>query len=153
VKNSDSVNNSDSVKIDKNEVKIPTVRELYQAVADGKQIQFNSKLNKKWFDWNMNDSGYVLGTDLVNQWRIKEETETITATYPKPCYLSLRDGQVYWFVDPSCSNGVAECIWTEQPRVDWDDDDYQLIRLNNGVVHLTEEGAVLHAEALGWSNE
>jgi hypothetical protein len=125
-------------------VEQPTVKELYKAYSEGRQIEFRSNSNLPWVMWELNADTYSVLGDEYWCWRIAEKnTVTKTITYPEPCLVAPERGTTYWYlntfsVDQFCSNAT------------WNNDSTDVLFLKRGIVHLTEENARLHAQALGW---
>ena len=76
------------------------------------------------------------------QYRRKPRTITINGyEVPEPVREPLEEGQVYWVVHPFEDQGFRQTFWDFPDGVD-------RIALGHGLVHLTEEAARTHAEAL-----
>ncbi|WP_387467102.1 hypothetical protein [Photorhabdus sp. RM323S] len=70
--------------------------------------------------------------------KYRRKPEIINISYPKPVCYRLEKGQQYW--TPALTGDVRpDC---------WDDSKFDFHSLKNGFIHLTEEAAKQHAEAL-----
>lgn len=76
-----------------------------------------------------------------NQFRLAPEVIIIgDVNFPKPETKALKEGQYYFMPDLT----TAKLYF----RSRWDNDEYDVQRLERGFVHLSEENAIAHAKAL-----
>ena len=76
---------------------------------------------------------------VTRKYRRKPKTIQINGhEVPEPHRTPLKDGEVYWVL--SLFSGATSLRWT--------DDDFDNSYLENGFVHLTEEAAKKHYEAI-----
>lgn len=111
-----------------------TTNELAKAMIDGEVFYGeNRKFEYKWL-------GNKFNINLIDDefYRRKEiETITRTITYPKPVSEPLNYGDEYWFVNFS---GVTCDLWHN--------DNLDHNRLKQNRIHLTEEKAQAHFDAI-----
>lgn len=100
----------------------------------GKWVTFHSCL------WHVDE----LRTSIV-MFRIKSKprlsvtiAEGEVVNWPEPVREALKEGQEYWFID---HDGVIE-------KCEWDGGSFDKLNLAFGNIHLTEEAAQEHADAL-----
>jgi len=112
------------------------------AIAHGKTVQMRRKKHAE--EWRTPENPLCfLGDSCVDgyEWRVKPETITINGhEVPCPVREPLEKGQVYWCVAPDSDTYTDTFLWGD------DDLDKRLLR--RGLIHLTKEAAVAHAEAL-----
>lgn len=114
--------------------------EILRAIADGKIVQRRNALYIK-DDWFDDDNPLVYLTDDTFEWRIKPETIDINGIeVPCPVREPLRYGQIYY--TPRIRD---EVLYAE---LKWNDDNIDRRLLERGLIHLTKESAIAHAEAL-----
>ena len=116
--------------------------EILHAIAEGKQIQFYSSSNG-WVDQSYVQTLLEIVDEAfpTNKYRIKPDVILINSIeVPKSCTVELCDKEVYYY----------PCIETGDKftRVEWHSDIYDKRLLKLGLVHLTKEAAIKHAEAL-----
>lgn len=117
---------------------------ILRAIADGKKIQYLESGQNKWFGIPHESVLLELSRHHCrHQFRIKPEVILINGIeVPKPCREPLKLGAVYYYpyLEGAVDNNYS-CI-------SWDDDAYDNRLLKLGLVHLTKEAAIKHAEAL-----
>jgi len=120
--------------------------DILRAIADGKTIQ-TRYVASDWFDVEPNKALVFLATNCdSSKIRIKPETLLINShEVHEPVREPLKDGQAYWVPDlryyGNNNNGdVDNFLWSGRTC--------DLQRLAAGVIHLTKEAAIAHAEAL-----
>lgn len=122
--------------------------EILRAIADGRKVQYrNSTSGKDWIQygpWQNFNTKYVEAcSDLLApgrlQWRIAPKTVKIgDAEVPEPCRVIPEVGFKFWTLTPF--GGAAHFTWDgSKPCYD---------ALEGGFVHLTEEAAQQHYEAI-----
>ena len=116
--------------------------EILRAIADGKAVQYQKFHPLGWEPFQNADT--VLCWKLLKggspvEWRIAPETIMLGEhEVPEPCRVTPEVGQKFWIVDPFSNftqfhwNGSVACYRA----------------LNDGFVHLTEEAARQHYEAI-----
>lgn len=110
--------------------------EILRAIADGKTVQ-RLKDRGLWVDASLN----CLCNYPTGSFRIKPETITINGhEVPAPVREPLKPHQTYWVAGPD-----RECI---AERFKWTDDPIENHWFKRGLIHLSEEAAIAHAEAL-----
>lgn len=116
--------------------------EILRAIADGKKIEYKNYTG----EWCEVDNATALGMIFFavhTEFRIKPEVILINGIeVPKPCCEPLKLGTVYYY---PYLEGVVDNNYS---CVSWDDDAYANRLLKLGLVHLTKEAAIKHAEAL-----
>lgn len=113
---------------------------ILRAIADGKTIEVHTVSG-----WGAPFSILqAIADHEVNpryEFRIKPETITINGhEVPAPMRGPLGDGQEYWLTDPAKDLMCALMQWTGS--------DFDFVWLTRGLIHLTEDAAIAHAEAL-----
>ena len=84
------------------------------------------------------DIHWFLGSIDYSSWKIKPRTITVNGIeVPEPLRVEPKVYDIYWFV---CASGVCKDSWNEY-RTDKN-------RFNNGAIHLTQEAAQAHYDAL-----
>jgi len=108
---------------------------IVQAGADGEEIEVkDSKLD----NWQKNNFGFPL---YGVSFRIKPKTIRIGEfDVPEPERKPLNTDDVYYIAATCDSRMVFSGVWA--------DDSFDRIRLKRGLIHLTEEAAIIHAKAL-----
>lgn len=116
--------------------------EILHAIADGKKIQYLESSQNKWFGISRESVLLELSRHHCrHQFRIKPEVILINGIeVPKPCDKQLDEGQQYFY---PCIEASDSCT-----GVKWNNDIYDERLLKRGIVHLTKEAAIKHAEAL-----
>jgi len=128
-----------------------TQREIYQALLDGHTLISTTSGN---ITVKLDNEGFVIGKEGVGiwkrinyyfnyceDWEIQPETIIIPSVeIPKPIDYVLDMGDEFYFVDFYENYGYDYAVWKGSET------DYNL--LNNGVIHLSEENAKAHADAL-----
>ncbi|WP_387692945.1 hypothetical protein [Photorhabdus sp. RM71S] len=103
------------------------------------------RTNKPWLLWQTGngDDWYDLNDHPIwnkyYEYRRKPETEMITVgkvSFPKPVDYELKDGQEYWVAGPSIFQRF------------WGGHNLEKEKLEYGFIHLTEEAAEQHRDAL-----
>lgn len=115
--------------------------EILRAIADGKTVQIrNLHTDENWFTPTY-AAKYV--DDPNFEFRIKPKTITINGHgVPKPVREPLENGDKYWMPDIKYPDTYLYNTNT------WNGCVTDVARLKNGVIHLTKEAAIAHAEAL-----
>ena len=111
---------------------------IVQAMAEGKTIQYR-KINLPKDIWA---ELLTCQFDLDNYYyRIKIETINVNGIeVPKPESKALEYGKLYWFVNLTDKDLVNRKRWT--------DNDNDHLYLKRQLIHLTQEAALLHANAI-----
>lgn len=79
--------------------------------------------------------------DLSTNYRRKPQTILVNGIeVPEPVRKPLKESESYWIAVPTNPRKALSTVW-----LDDEDDEYFL---HSGLVHLTKEAAVLHAEAM-----
>ena len=116
--------------------------EILHAIADGKEIQFLDDQN----NWHLKNpclvfDDIVAGRFNPNRYRVKPNVIHINGhEVPEPIKEIPSSATTYYFPNFDDCFSYATSTWTEHEL------DY--FRLNNGLIHLTREAAILHASAL-----
>lgn len=115
--------------------------EILRAIADGKTVQMRNAVNledNEW--WEPSDAlGYI--NSGKHEFRVKPETITINGhEVPCPVREPLEVGTKYWLAGPNRPEIAEYFTWRNQQMDE--------IWLKRGLIHLTEEAAIAHAEAL-----
>lgn len=122
-----------------------TWKEVVQAMLDNEQVEFFSELAGKWVDnlYFPNFRSIELLDTPDKRYRIKPKTIMIgymEAPEPVRDASELKEGEDYFL--PNLQRDSLYGVST------WYCGDLDLRLLNRGLIHKTEEGAVLHAKAL-----
>ena len=118
--------------------------EILRAIADGKKVQYRNTTSNKdgtWkdFDKNIEACSNLLTGHPVVEWRVAPKTVKIgDFEVPEPCRVAPEVGQRFWAVNPF--SGPQSFLWDG-----YKGDHYAL---DSGFVHLTEEAARQHYEAI-----
>ena len=125
--------------------------EILRAIADGKKVQYSSVIPKwlcsvhQYGHWEDFDSSNIeacwnlLTSSKLRRWRIAPKTIMIGEhEVPEPCREPLERGTVYWSFTPFM--GMVRSSWCGS-KADFN-------ALKSGFVHLTEEAAEQHYEAI-----
>lgn len=104
--------------------------------------------DKPWERWECKDAveGWYSLTDhpmwgLYLIYRRKPKTILVNGIeVPEPVRKPLKEAETYWLAVPTNPRRALQTVWS-------DDEDDKLF-LSRGLVHLTKEAAVLHAEAM-----
>lgn len=118
--------------------------EILRAIADGEKVQYRDttsveNCNWKDFDVNSTEAWSVLTGTPVLEWRIAPKTIKIgDFEVPEPCRKVPEIGQKIWVVDPFCY--FTEFAWNGNKACQ--------LALEGGFIHLTEEAARQHYEAV-----
>lgn len=120
-------------------------KEVFQALADGKEIEVKVLIGDAAQVWQTVTAFKVcelISTEFdVARFRIKPETVTINGRkVPKPETEAPKIGKIYYCASVFYEGGYDVSRW------DGDTADERL--LQRGLVHLTKEAAIAHAEAL-----
>ncbi len=110
------------------------------AIANGEQIQWQSPTGS-WIDAAACDvlCDVANHSEPLDVYRIKPRTINWHEV-PEPVREPLKNGQRYYLADIALDDGVTK--WS------WDDDEADSMWLNRGLIHLTEEAAKRHYDAL-----
>ena len=118
--------------------------EILRAIADGEKVQYRdttSVENCNWKDFDVNsiEACWNLLAPGEHQWRIAPKTIKIgDIEVPEPCREAPKVGQTCWTVSPF--SGALMFAWAGDKG-----DQYAF---DSGFVHLTEEAAQQHYEAI-----
>ena len=116
--------------------------EILRAIADGKAVQYQKYHPPGWEPFQNADPHLcwkLLTGGSAVEWRNAPETIMIgECEVPEPCREPLRSGQKFWTVTP----------FTGSQRFIWDGSKACHDALKSGFVHLTEEAARQHYEAI-----
>lgn len=109
-----------------------------------------AETNKPWERWEYSVSGtdtdwYGLTVNPLWEpsvsYRRKLQTISVNGIeVPEPVRKPLKESETYWLAVPTNRNRAVSIVW-----IDDKDDEYVL---QCGLIHLTKEAAVLHAEAM-----
>jgi len=122
-----------------------TARDLLQAILDGKTIVHESgrvlRLNA---NGNISHGGDGFDLTVPEWWKIKPEVILINGIeVPKPESIAPAEDTKYYYPVVGYTGGCEaynESLWTNY--------DVDIATLNLGLVHLTKEAAIQHAQAL-----
>ena len=116
--------------------------EILRAIAEGKKVQYRERHSPS--GWEFFDSSdrflccYLLEGDAID-WRIAPETVKIgDVEVPEPCREAPEVGKKFWTLTPF--GGATHFTW-DGTKACYD-------ALSSGFVHLTEEAALQHYEAI-----
>ena len=114
--------------------------EILRAIADGKKVQYrHSPSGWEFFDSSDGFLCWKLLEGNTIEWRIAPTTIKIgDVEVQEPCRAAPKVGQKFWTVSPF--TGVVDFVWDGSVAC------YRA--LNDGFVHLTEEAAKQHYEAI-----
>lgn len=106
------------------------------------------EIDKPWERWECNHDGaewYGLTNNPVwspsMAYRRKPKTILVNGIeVPEPVRKPLKESEPYWLAVPTNRNRAVSIVWLDDK-----DDEYVL---QCGLIHLTKEAAVLHAEAM-----
>ena len=122
--------------------------EILRAIADGEKVQYRDTTSvESWartgpwkdFDVNSIEACWNLLAPGKHQWRIAPKTIKIgDYVVPEPCREVPEVGQKVWAIHPT--NQVEPFTWYSSKACHR--------ALNGGFVHLTEEAAQQHYEAI-----
>ncbi|MCW7548427.1 hypothetical protein OO184_10855 [Photorhabdus sp. APURE] len=107
------------------------------------------KTDKPWLLWEMYDDANELWEDIFHHpnwnpdFKYRRKPEMITVgkvSFPKPVDYELNNGDKYYSIIDSMSYERGPLIWFG--------DNIDVLYLNNRCIHLTEEAAKQHVEAL-----
>ncbi len=116
--------------------------EILRAIADGKTIQVRH-IGHEPVIWQTVEHPLVFIGDCATELRIESKTVAINnIEVPCPVREKLKVGDKYWIPDVKCPDGYLYDSDT------WDGYVLDMSRLKAGVIHLTKESAIAHAEAL-----
>ena len=120
--------------------KLLTPQEAYQAILDGKKVEYrHPRLN-----WTILKPTRLKLSKLLEpeyQFRLHQEVVTIgDVSFIKPESEPLEDGDEYWVVTPTYLGYATSFLWYG--------DQFDKLALARGFVHSSKENAVAHAEAL-----
>ncbi|RAW91948.1 MULTISPECIES: hypothetical protein [unclassified Photorhabdus] len=103
------------------------------------------KTDKPWLLWEMYDDANELWEDIFHhpnwnpEFKYRRKLEMITIgkiSFPKPIDYELKAGQEYWVAGPSIFQRF------------WGDHNLEKEKLEYGFIHLTEDAAEQHRDAL-----
>ena len=117
--------------------------EILRAIADGKKVQYRNYCSTTEWEYFHNADlatcWRVLIGGVAVEWRIAPKTIKIgDVEVPEPCREPLERCTNYWAFTPFM--GVMSVVWVGDSK------DY--FALNDGFVHLTQEAAEKHYEAI-----
>lgn len=115
--------------------------EILRAIADGKKVQYRNAVTGTWEDLDVKDVVACMNllAPVKLQWRIAPKIIKIgDVEVPEPCRVAPEIGETFWAVNPFA--GPERFIWDG-----YKGDGYAL---DSGFVHLTEEAARQHYEAI-----
>ena len=119
--------------------------EVLHAIAEGEEVQCQSYYDDMWYTIDAHTilaeicSGREISPPA--RYRIKPRTIRIgTFDVPTPCDGSFDVGEKYWCVDLTCPDGFRKSVWGDY-SIDY-------FRRVSGVIHKTQQAAVIHAKAL-----
>ncbi len=111
--------------------------DILRVIADGKTVQIRHEDDDAW--WEPTNALQYINSDK-HKFRIKPETMSINGhEFPAPAREPVQKGQVYFLAD-ICHHALTTHIWTECSA--------DTLWLERGLIHLTREAAIAHAEAL-----
>lgn len=119
--------------------------EVLHAIAEGEEVQRQSCYDGMWYTFDAQSilAEICSGREIFPpvRYRIKPRTIRIgTFDVPAPCDGSLGVGEKYWCVDLTCPDGFRKSVWGGCGT-----DHFRRV---SGVIHKTQEAAVIHAKAL-----
>lgn len=122
-------------------------KEILQAIIDGKIIQkmVVAGNTETWHDCTNSKEVFTHLSKLsqLNEIRVKPATISINGfEVPEPVHQDLEHGQTYFYVNFEFGNGEA---YSKDKWIGFYEDKQRLLA---GIIHLTEEAASRHAEAL-----
>ena len=123
-----------------------TPPEVVQAILDGKRVEIRGVIASQNDDWkplNEHEIHIRVLTNGLFMFRLAQEMVTIgDVSFPKPESEPPELGTEYWIAELS-----YEYYATTLPIL-WADDSHDHMYLKRGLIHLSRENAVAHAEAL-----
>ena len=124
---------------------IRAAAEILYAIADGDKVQYRYTTTAKYGTWKDFDAKSVEACSNVLtgypnvEWRVAPKTIKIgDFEVPAPCWIPPEVGQKFWTVSP----------FTGAALFHWDGSKACRQALEEGFVHLTEEAARQHYEAI-----
>ena len=125
-----------------------TNSEILRAIADGKKVQYRDVMRGEdwartgpWKDFDVSsiEACWNLLAPGKHQWRVAPKTVKIgDVEVPEPCRVAPEVGKTFWTVSPF--TGVVDFVWDGSKAC--------YGALDDGFVHLTEEAARQHYEAI-----
>lgn len=115
--------------------------DVLRGIAEGKEVEWRSE--HTWKAASAPEALEWIADRLYrpDELRIKPDTITINGReVPAPVSEALKRRQPYWLATPLVASGATE--------YHWDDTTAEFRWLKHGLIHLTEEAARAHAEAL-----
>ena len=115
--------------------------EILRAIADGKKVQHRDAVTGTWKDFDVKSVEACMNLLAPGEmvWRIAPKTIKIgDCEVPAPCREAPRAGEAVWVVNPITK--VASFYWNCTEAC--------YLVLNDGFVHLSEEAARQHYEAI-----
>jgi hypothetical protein len=114
--------------------------DILRAIADGKQIQARH-IGYETGVWQTVAHPLVFIGDCARELRIKPETININGhEVPEPVWEPLINGERFFMPNLRFDSPVVEHRWTGGT--------YDIQALERGLIHLTKDAAIAHAEAL-----
>lgn len=133
-------------------------KELFEALLKGETLQ-HSPVKARTKTIRMNVDGDIIASEIgypdryikdtgfaltcPECWKIKPKTININGfEVPEPCREPLEYGTMYWIpMVTSIGRTLSVCF-------KYLGGEFDIYRLNQGLIHLTQEAAIAHAEAL-----
>lgn len=112
-------------------------------------LQDCKETDTPWRRWEFKNHGSTLWLDMKGHCSWSELTEyrrkpkmikVGNLEFPEPEKTALKDNQRYYYPVFHSVGGYAEDVWNDHP--------FDLERLKNGGIHLTEEAAKAHSEVI-----
>lgn len=114
---------------------------ILRAIADGKTVQMRNSLRGSEI-WHDEPTPFEYLSDDRFEWRVKPEGILINGIeVPCPVREPLKEDQEFFMADGTQVTNPVRFYWSSKSRS-------MLVWLERGLIHLTEEAAIAHAEAL-----
>lgn len=120
-----------------------TPQEVLQAIIDGKKLEYKWCEANEWRPFNRLANGVCIECIFKGDCIFRPFQEMITiggVSFPKPESETPEQGCNYY-----SPNLLSYSLYICNS---WEDDRFDARRLEQGLVHLTEENAIAHAKAL-----
>ena len=122
-----------------------TIQEALQAIIDGKKVEIrgvNASQNDDWKPLDERETHIRVLTNGLFMFRLAQEMITVGGiSFPAPEGEPLEPGTRYWITRLGYMHYIPNAIT-------WAGDSYDRTCLKRGLIHLSKENAVAHAEAL-----